>query len=129
MKKHRLPLLGILTAVFAAFTLGLFLGRNQNQSTISVSVPASMQTAPIQMPTQPTEPIETVPTIQFPININTASREAFQLLPGIGDTLAQRILRYREEHGDFPSVEALMNVEGIGEKTLEDILDLITIGG
>ena len=50
-------------------------------------------------------------------------------LPGIGQVLAQRIISYREEYGSFQTVEDLMNVEGIGEKRMEDILDLITTGG
>ena len=50
-------------------------------------------------------------------------------LPGIGEVLAERILNFREEHGNFSSVDELLNVEGIGKKRLEEILDLITVGG
>ena len=50
-------------------------------------------------------------------------------LPGIGEVLAERILSYRTEYGNFATVEGLLNVEGIGEKRIEEILDLITIGG
>lgn len=51
------------------------------------------------------------------------------VLPGIGEVLAERILLYRTEHGPFTYVEQLLYVEGIGEKKLEELLDLITIGG
>ena len=63
------------------------------------------------------------------VNINTAGIEDLTALPGIGATLAQRIIDYREQNGPFSSPAALLNVEGIGEGTLETILDLITTGG
>ena len=73
MKKPRLHILVIVTAVFAAFTLGLFLGRNQSRSAVTVSIPAAMQTAPSETALPSEEPAETTEAITFPININTAS--------------------------------------------------------
>lgn len=61
------------------------------------------------------------------ININTASVELLTELPGIGETLAARIVEYRDEHGPFRKADALMNVKGIGEKTYHAIADLITV--
>ena len=61
------------------------------------------------------------------ININTASSSQLQTLSGIGPTKAQAIIDYRVEHGNFSSVEELINVSGIGEKTLEKIIDNITV--
>lgn len=129
MKKPRLSIFLAITAVFAAFTLGLFLGRNHSRSGVTVSVPAAMQTVPPETEPSALETTEATEAITFPININTATLEEFMALPGIGEVLAQRILRYREENGLFSAVEGLMNVEGIGEKRMEDILNLITIGG
>lgn len=56
------------------------------------------------------------------ININTATADELSaFLPGIGDVKAQRIVAYRETAGGFDSVDELLNVKGIGEKTLENI--------
>jgi competence protein ComEA len=63
------------------------------------------------------------------LNINYASTEELELLPGIGPVLAQRIIAYRDEYGPFTHIEDIMNVEGIGKKRFEDIYDLIAIGG
>lgn len=129
MKKQRLSVLVIVTMLFAAFTFGFFLGRNRDSYGILVSVPADMLTQPTAVTQPSSEPEETAAIITFPININTATVEEFMALPGIGEVLAARIVAYRSEHGNFSSVEGLMYVEGIGEKRMEDILDLITIGG
>ena len=51
------------------------------------------------------------------LDLNAASVEELQTLPGIGPVLAERIGAYRTEHGPFPTVEAVMEVSGIGEKT------------
>lgn len=61
------------------------------------------------------------------ININQATVEELQQLPGIGPARAQAIVRYREEHGPFQSLEELTNVSGIGPKILENIRDQIEL--
>lgn len=61
------------------------------------------------------------------LNINTASFEELKTLNGIGDTRAESILKYREEHGGFQTIEDLMNVEGIKEGVFEKIKDRITV--
>ncbi len=129
MKKPRLSVFAVVTLLFAAFTLGLFLGKNLSGGEVILSVPAAMQTLPPETTASTEAPGETEPAIAFPIDINTAEKEALMALPGIGEGFAGRILAYREEHGAFSSVEALLNVEGIGEKRLEAILEFITIGG
>jgi len=61
------------------------------------------------------------------VNINKAGAEMLVLLPGIGDILAERIIEYREENGDFASPEEIMEVKGIGEATFEKIRDFIRV--
>ena len=61
------------------------------------------------------------------IDINTATADVFMLLPGIGETLANRIVTYREENGPFKSVDDLLNVEGIGESKLNNIRNYLTV--
>ena len=52
------------------------------------------------------------------VNINRANSAQLQTLNGIGPTKAQEILRYRKAHGGFKTVDELVNVKGIGPKTL-----------
>lgn len=62
------------------------------------------------------------------ININTASASELESLWGIGPVKAQAIIDYRNEHGDFQSIEELMNVPGIKSGIYEANKDLITVG-
>ncbi len=62
---------------------------------------------------------------QFPININTAGVSELQALPRIGPAMAMRIVKYREEHGPFPSKKDLKRVRGIGPKTFQKLENLI----
>ena len=59
------------------------------------------------------------------LNINTATVEQLQQLPGIGEKIAERIVKYREKNGPFSKAEDLLNVEGIGKKKLEKIKPFI----
>ena len=141
MKKQAMPILVLITAVFAAFTMGFFVGRNQSGSPVQVSTPHAdaqfagqpdvtvqiLQESEVTTPTQ--APTETTQPVTYPININTADSHTLTQLPGIGQVLADRIIAYRKEHGLFANVEELMNVEGIGAGKLEDIIDLVTTGG
>lgn len=67
------------------------------------------------------------PQQQGKINLNTASAQELETLPGIGEVKAQAIIDYREQEGPFQTIDQVMEVKGIGEKTFESIRDLITV--
>jgi len=56
-----------------------------------------------------------------PIDINTADSAALESVPGIGKSLSQRILAFREKNGPFQSVDDLLKVQGIGEKSIQKL--------
>ncbi|MBY0597196.1 helix-hairpin-helix domain-containing protein [Bacillus bingmayongensis] len=61
------------------------------------------------------------------IQINVAPKEQLEKITGIGPRKAENIMKYREEHGPFQKIEDLLEVDGIGEKSLEKIKDKIII--
>lgn len=62
------------------------------------------------------------------VNLNTAGIEELCTLTGIGETRAQAIVDYREQNGGFQSIEELMNIDGIKEKTFEKLKEEVTVG-
>ena len=62
-----------------------------------------------------------------PISLNRATQAELESLPGIGEQKAQAILAYRDAHGRFRTYEELLEVEGIGEATLEGLLPYLTL--
>lgn len=117
MQKSRRLLIGF-TCVFLFLLLGVFIGRNFTDSYISIRTNTNVQQQ---------EPTDKQQEQDGRIDINTATLQQLQLLPGIGETLAQRVIDYREEHGRFQSVDDLMNVSGIGEKKLEQMRQYIKV--
>jgi len=61
------------------------------------------------------------------VNVNRATTEELQALPGIGPALARRIVEYRQSHGPFKKTEDLLEVKGIGPVLLARIRDLVTL--
>lgn len=116
MKKQGWIMIAV-TGAFICLLLGVFLGRAANKSYIQIH----------DIESSPTQPTESQPASSAQININTATVQHLQLLPGIGESLAQRIVTYRETNGNFTTVEELMNVSGIGEKKFADIKDFICV--
>lgn len=61
------------------------------------------------------------------IDLNTADQATLETLPGIGPSLAQRILAWRDEHGRFSAVEDLLDVSGIGDGRFADLQDRVRV--
>ncbi len=66
--------------------------------------------------------------LSFQIQLNEADWPELTLLPKIGETLARRIVEYRETHGPFQSIEQLQNVKGIGPKTIRRVESFLVVG-
>ena len=86
---------------------------------------AVLLAAPMISAGQASAPAKATPAV---VNINTATPEQLDTLPGIGARLAARIVDYRQKNGGFKKIEDLMNVQGIGEKNVLKLKPLITIG-
>lgn len=118
MAKAKWWLLGI-TGIFLCLLLGIFIGRNLTDSYIFLD-----QSPQVAYPTFNTEEQN-----DGRININTASLEQLQLLPGIGQTIARRIIEYREKHGRFSSITELLDVDGIGNVKYKELEPYVKVGG
>jgi competence protein ComEA len=62
-----------------------------------------------------------------PVDLNTATAEQLDTLPGVGAATASAIIAHREQHGPFTSVDQLLDVRGIGEAKLEQLRDLVSV--
>ena len=61
------------------------------------------------------------------VNLNTADQAQLETLPRVGPALAQRILDWREANGRFSTIEDLLSITGIGDKTYDGLKDLVTV--
>ncbi len=106
-------------------------------SDVGVSGPPASQRAAVDAPTGSRASAPRVgarlaaskPSLLTPLDVNTANAEALQALPGIGPTLAGRIVAHRDTHGPFVKPDELLQVPGIGPKRWERIRPLVRVTG
>lgn len=130
MKQFKPELLLVtIVLIFFAFAGGFYLGSQNRSDENGIQVSRqSVLPSPSASAQESSAPQESSVQTDGLLNINTASRAELTELPGIGETIAQRIIDYREAHGGFSSIEELEQVSGIGSKRLDAIRDYITVG-
>ena len=110
-----------LTAAFVVFLGGYFLGGRNTDEPYTVSTQTQWTEQVGALADQSEESDEKK------ININTATELELQELPGIGAVRAEKIVADRETNGPFRIPEDIIRVPGIGQGTLEEIIDRITV--
>lgn len=106
----------ILTAIFLCLLLALLAHNRSSGAAGSYTV--ETERAAISA--------ELAPEVTL-VNLNTAGTAELTTLPGIGEKLAERIVKYREDNGKFTSVDELMNVIGIGEGKLDALREYASV--
>lgn len=104
--------------------LGISLDDRSTPS-FTLSRSTDYQSAPVATPV--TEVDNVSDSISGKINLNTATAEELMTIKGIGETLSQRIIDYRDTHGKFNTVEELTKVNGIGEKRLAAMREFVYV--
>ncbi len=127
-----------LTAILVIFILGFSLGRAPEEDGMLLvsSQPAAESSAAVNpetespadnLPSSALSELSPVEAAVFPVDLNTADAAMLDSVPGIGEVIAGRIIEYRNSIGKFKTVDELLNVKGIGEKTLEEMRDYLTV--
>lgn len=127
-----------LTAVLVIFILGFSLGRAPTEDgMLLVSSQSAIESSAV-INSEPESPAADQPSSAlsessqdesavFPVDLNTADAALLDTVPGIGEVIAGRIIEYRNSVGKFKTVDELLNIKGIGEKTLEEMRDYLTV--
>lgn len=107
----------LMVCLFVVFALGYWIGLNQRGVIVEKGETEALGLAPM---TQIQEDVVL-------LDLNRATAEELTSLPGVGEKLAETIVKFREKHGDFQSVWELTAIEGIGEKKLDSMLPYLKV--
>lgn len=132
MKNKALDIIIISAAVISVLAMLIYSSSQKRSSSLEITYPQHNSPS-----TQPEEIIEYksaggnnlleedewLPdiTVEFPLDLNTATAQQLEFIPQIGEVTAQRIIQYREALGSYTSLEQLMEIKGIGQKTFDTI--------
>lgn len=95
----------------------------QDQQPTSTTVPSKIE-SPVSVTKPESEPVPSTSPSQASetrLNLNAATLEQLENLPGIGPSKAKAIIAYREQHGGYRTIDELLDVKGIGRKMLEKL--------
>ena len=115
----------LITVIFVVSVAVAALRAHERSAAVTISSGLSPNTEQLNAPTPAAQTPSASPELH--VNINTAEAQELCLLPGIGETIAARIVDYRKAHGLFNNTDEIMNVSGIGAKKYEEIKSYITI--
>ena len=115
LKFKRLMIFPIAIILIGCYLIGLRIYQNR---TVEISPPE---------PVAITETEKEENVVSEKININTATKEELISIYGIGEVLAERIIKQRESVGKYMSVEELLSIEGVGGKLFQQIEKFITV--
>ena len=94
---------------------------------IAPALALSLALAAVALTAAPVIPAAAAEAQAKPVDLNAAGADELASVPGIGKSLAARIVAFREKNGAFKSVDDLLKVQGIGEKSLEKLRPFVTV--
>ena len=116
--KSTVIILGV-AILFIGLMVGIFIGTSNSRNYIELTYDPDTYT-------DETGTVDITPEV-VKIDINTATVEDLMIIPGIGEVTANNIIEYRTKHGKFAKIDELLDVKGIGPKSLEKISEYITV--